>query len=330
MKCIGVLTSGGDAPGMNAVIWSVVRAAHARGMKVMGIEDGYQGLIDRKVRELTVDELGSCLEKGGTVLGTARCKAMMTDEGRDEAAAAVREFGIEGLIVCGGDGSFQGALALSARGIPTIGIPGTIDNDLAYTDYTIGFDTASNTAANAVMNIRDTMGSHHRFGVVEVMGRHCGDIALNVGMAAGADYILIPEIPYEKPFDIDNLVDRLNNLVAEGARTGLVIIAEGVEYDTPNRAEVLMKQLTERTGLEIRASVLAHMQRGGYPTVTDRGYAVRMTERAVELLSQGIGNRAIGIKSNEIFDMDIVEALQVKRVVHKDLYDLAQKMGSVR
>lgn len=330
MNCIGVLTSGGDAPGMNAVVWAAVRAACARGMKVMGVEDGYQGLIEHRVRELSPAELGSCLDKGGTFLGTARCKAMMADEGRDEAAAAVRAFGIEGLIVCGGDGSFQGAKELTKRGIPTVGLPGTIDNDLAYTDFTIGYDTACNTAAQAIFQIRDTMTSHHRFGIVEVMGRHCGDIALSVGQAVGADYILIPEMNYTEPFDIENVANRLKDIVKKGARTGLVILAEGVEYDTPNRADVLCKELTKRTGLEIRAAVLGHIQRGGNPTVQDRGLAIRMTEYAVDLLHQGIGNRVVGIRQNQIMDMDILEALQMDRVVQKDQYNLALKMGGIR
>ena len=330
MKCIGVLTSGGDAPGMNAVIWSTVRAAHARGMKVMGIEDGYQGLIERRVHELTAKELGNCLDLGGTCLGTARCKAMMTDEGRDEAATAVREFGIEGIIVCGGDGSYRGAQTLSERGIPTIGLPGTIDNDLAYTDFTIGYDTACNTATEAAMKIRDTMTSHHRFGIIEVMGRRCGDIALSVGLVVGADYILVPEIQYETPYDMENIAKRLTKLSSEGAKSGLIILAEGVEYDTPNRAEVLCDALVQRTGLEIRSTVLGHMQRGGYPSVRDRSYAIQMTERAVELLHKGIGNRVVGVRHNQIIDMDIVEALQTKQTINKDLYDLAQQLGSVR
>ena len=328
MKTIGILTSGGDAPGMNAMIWAAVKACNSRGMKVYGIKNGFQGLLDKEVFELTPESVEGILDLGGTKLGTARCQAMYSEEGRDEAAQAVREWGMEGIIVGGGDGSFMGARCLSERGIPTVGIPCTIDNDLGYTDNTIGFDTACNTATDAIMKVRDTMMSHNRVAVVEVMGRHCGDIALTVGLVAGADYILIPEVQYETQFDFDKLAKHLMKLKDQKQRSGLVVIAEGVEYDVKMRAYVLRDRLKEATNLDIKVSVLGHMQRGGYPTVRDRRYAMQMTDRAVQLLYRNIGNRVVGIKNNRIIDMDIMEAAEIKKTLNVDLYNLALNLGS--
>jgi len=257
MKRIGILTSGGDCPGMNAAIWAAAKACASRNMEIVGVHNGYQGLIDHNVEVLNAQSVEGILDRGGTLLGTARCMDMMTEDGRDRAAAAVRELGIEGMIVGGGDGSFHGAVELSRRGIPTVGIPCTIDNDLGYTDYTIGFDTACNTATEAIMKIRDTMISHNRVAIVEVMGRHCGDIALYAGLAAGADYILIPEIQYETPFDMDKMAKHMLAVKSSNQRAGLIVAAEGVEYDTPNRAQVMCKKLIELTGLDAKVSVLA-------------------------------------------------------------------------
>lgn len=327
MKKIGILTSGGDSPGMNAMIWAAVRYARSLGMEVMGIEDGYQGLLEGRVYPLEDTFIEGIADLGGTKLGTARCKAMMADEGRDAAAAAIRSFGIEGLIVGGGDGSFQGARTLTRRGIPCIGLPCTIDNDLAYTDVTIGFDTACNTAIAGVMNIRDTMTSHDRFAVVEVMGRHRGDIALMVGLAVGADEILIPEADYTQPFDFDNVVSRMTTLHAKGAKTGIIILSEGVEYDTPHRCELLAEKLEAATGMEFRATVLGHIQRGGRPTMRDRELAIRTAVRAVDLLHEGVSDRVVGMKAGEIIDCDIYEALQIPRPTHADLLKLARTLG---
>jgi len=327
MKTIGILTSGGDAPGMNAVIWAAVKACFSRGMKVYGIKNGYQGLIDRDIFELTPESVEGILDLGGTRLGTARCKAMMTEEGRDEAAKAVREFGIEGLIVAGGDGSFQGARCLSERGILTVGVPCTIDNDLEYTDYTIGFDTACNTATDSIMKIRDTMMSHNRVAIVEVMGRHCGDIAMTVGLVAGADYILVPEIKYSVPYDFDNLVNRMMTLGEKKQRSGLIVMAEGVEYDNEKRAQILCDNLIKATGLDVRVTVLGHVLRGGFPSVRDRRYAMQMTEHAVELLYNNVGNRVVGIHSHRIIDMDIEEAAEMPKTLNNDMRTLALRLG---
>lgn len=330
MKKIGILTSGGDAPGMNAAVWASVKMAHSFGMTIYGIEQGYQGLLDGKVHELTGGEVENILHLGGTALGTARCKAMMTDEGRDAAAAATRELGIEGLIVVGGDGSFRGARELSLRGIPTVCLPGTIDNDLSYTDYTIGFDTACNTATDAIMKIRDTMMSHNRVAIIEVMGRDCGDIALTVSMAVGADYVLVPEVQYDCPFDQDNMIARLNYLRDRGKKYGLVVIAEGVENQYRHPASQLRQILQDRTDFDVRASTLGHMQRGGYPTMSDRRLAIEMGARGIHLLADGVGNRVIGIKNNRVFDQDIMEALKVERSFNTEMYDLFNKLASNR
>jgi 6-phosphofructokinase 1 len=252
---------------------------------------------------------------------------MMTEEGRDAAAEAIRSFGIEGLIVGGGDGSFHGARTLTRRGIPCIGLPCTIDNDLAYTDVTIGFDTACNTAIAATMNIRDTMTSHDRFAVVEVMGRHRGDIALMVGLAVGADEILIPESCYTQPFDFDNVVNRMKEIHAAGAKTGLIVLSEGVEYENPRRCEQLAQRLEDATGMEFRAAVLGHIQRGGRPTMRDRVLAIRTAARAVELIHNGVSDRVVGMRAGVIIDCDIYEALQVPRPTHSDLLKLALTLG---
>ena len=334
-KTIAILTSGGDSPGMNAAVWAAVKSAHSRDMQILGINRGYQGLIDGDMRELTPKSVSDVHNSGGTMLKTARCLKMKTEEGRADALDSARRHGIEGLIVVGGDGSYQGAAILATRGLPTIGLPGTIDNDLAYTEYTLGYDTACNTACQATLKVRDTMESHDRIGIVEVMGRYCGDIALNVAMATGADYVLVPEVEYSTPYDIVNLTDRLCRLHDGGQSSFLIILAEGICFENPHRAYdlrlALEKELNRRGVFlgDIRETVLAYQQRGGHPTVFDINLAVQMADRAVDLLARGIGNRAIGIQRNRIFDMDILEALKVPRQFNRELYDMVQRLASV-
>jgi 6-phosphofructokinase 1 len=334
-KTIAILTSGGDSPGMNAAVWAAVKSAYSRGMTILGIKRGYQGLIDGDMIELTPQSIADVHNHGGTMLKTARCLKMKTEEGRAEAVASARAHGIDGLIVVGGDGSYQGAAVLASRGIPTIGLPGTIDNDLAYTDYTLGYDTACNTACQAALQVRDTMESHDRIGIVEVMGRYCGDIALNVALATGADYVLVPEVDYPVAFDITNLADRLCSLRGSGRSSFLIILAEGICFENPHRAYDLRLALEAelcKRGVQlgdIRETVLAYQQRGGHPTVFDINLAVQMADHAVGLLSWNIGNRAVGIRQNKIFDMDIMEALRLPRVFNRELYDMVQRLASV-
>lgn len=334
-KTIAILTSGGDSPGMNAAVWAAVKSAHSRGMRILGINRGYQGLIDGDMKELTPASVSDVHNSGGTMLKTARCLKMKTEEGRADALESAHRHGIEGLIVMGGDGSYQGAAILATRGLPTIGLPGTIDNDLAYTDYTLGYDTACNTACQATLKVRDTMESHDRIGIVEVMGRYCGDIALNVAMATGADYVLVPEVEYPVQFDIMNLTDRLCSLHETGRSSFLIILAEGICFANPHRAYdlrlALEAELSHRGVFlgDIRETVLAYQQRGGHPTVFDINLAVQMADRAVDLLARGIGNRAVGIRQNKIFDMDILEALKVPRQFNRELYDMVQRLATV-
>ena len=266
-KKIGILTSGGDSPGMNAAVWAAVKSAASRGIDMVGIYRGYQGLIDGDTKPLTVKDVEGILNRGGTVLKTARCRKMLTEEGRADAVKGAEKAGLDGLIVVGGNGSYAGAAILAARGVPAIGLPGTIDNDLTYTDFTLGFDTTCATAYEAVLKVRDTMDSHERVGVVEVMGRYCGDIALKVAAATGADYVLVPEV--NKDFDIQNLADRLCKLKEMGRCSFLIILAEGVHYENPHRACQLRQELEaefKRRGSDIgdiRETVLGYQQRGG-------------------------------------------------------------------
>ncbi len=315
MKKIAVLTSGGDAPGMNAAIRAVVRTAIGNGMEVYGVENGYAGILAGEFIPMGLRSVSDIIQRGGTILRTARCKEMMTEEGRDLAVANLRKAGIEGLIVIGGDGSFQGAKVLSERGFPCVGIPGTIDNDLAYTDYTIGFDTAANTALDAINRIRDTMSSHNRISIVEVMGRHCGDLALFVGVGGGAEIILVPEVPMTN----DEILEAVGEFCKSGKRSGIIILAEGA-----GNAADLEKLIAQNTDLDVRASVLGHMQRGGSPTNFDRFLGTSCGAYAVNLLKEGIGNRIVGIQGNEIFDVDIIEGLSVPRKFNKKLYETAK------
>ena len=315
MKKIAVLTSGGDAPGMNAAIRAVVRTAIDAGMEVVAVENGYDGVLNKEFIPMGLRSVSDIIQRGGTIIRSARCKAMMTDEGRDLAAKNLKEEDIECLIVIGGDGSFRGAEELCKRGILCIGVPGTIDNDLAYTDYTIGFDTACNTVLDSINRIRDTMGSHNRVSVVEVMGRHCGDIALYTGIGGGAEVIMIPEIP----MTLDELLKNMKEYEKSGKRSGIIVLAEGA-----GSAGDIEKFLNENTNLEVRASVLGHIQRGGSPSNFDRYLGTTLGAKAVELLKNGIGNRIVGIKDGQIFDMDIIEGVSVPRTINKKLYEIAK------
>lgn len=315
MKKIAVLTSGGDAPGMNACIRAVVRYAIYNELTVYGVERGYNGLINNNMRILDRRSVGDMIHRGGTFLKTARCQEFNTLEGQREAARVIRERDIDGLIVIGGDGSMRGARDLTVNfGIPTVGIPGTIDNDLAYTDYTLGFDTAVNTALSAINNLRDTMTSHDRVSIIEVMGRHCGDIALYAGLAGGAEEILVPEMP----LDIDAVAEKLKQGAARGKMSSIIVLAEGA-----GKAEDVAKLIEEKAGVSIRITTLGHIQRGGMPTMADRVLAAKFAVRAVELLKKGMGNRVVGIRDNKIIDMDIVEGLSMKREFDEYLYNVA-------
>ena len=314
MKRIGVLTSGGDAPGMNAAIRAVVRTALCNGMSVVGIERGYQGILDKAFREMYMRSVSDIVQRGGTILRTARCLDFHKPECQDEAIASMREQGIDCLVVIGGDGSFRGAAALSAKGFPTVGIPGTIDNDLAYTDFTLGFHTACNTCLEAIDRIRDTSSSHDRITIVEVMGRHCGDIALYSGISGGAELIILPEVP----LTFSEIKKALIEASQKGKTSGIAVLAEGV-----CGAEELMRFLQRETNLSIRATVLGYQQRGGSPSMYDRMLGTQFGYHAVGLLKKDIGNRVIGICKEKIIDLDINEALAMPRKFRKDLYRMA-------
>jgi 6-phosphofructokinase 1 len=302
MKKIGVLTSGGDTPGMNSAIRAVFKEADARGMDVMGIFHGYKGLIEGRIRQLTHEDVANVMHKGGTVLRTARSSEFMQDGGFEKALNMLRAYDIDGLIIIGGDGSYRGAKKLYENGIMTIGLPGTIDNDMGYTDFTIGFTTAVNTITDEIYKIRDTMRAHDRVGVVEVMGRNCGDIALWSGVAGGADMIIVPEVPV----DWEDCAKQLVKNKLRGQLTSIVIIAEGA-----GRAEDFARFVNEHTDVEAKAIVPGYIQRGGNPTAFDRVLAARLGQRAVELLADDIGGRAVGIKDNKIIDVSIEEAVEM-------------------
>lgn len=318
MKTIGVLTSGGDAPGMNAAIRAVVRTAIYKGMKVYGIRRGYSGLVNGDIHEMNVTSVGEILHRGGTILNTARSEFFNTEEGLKKAVSMINIFGIEGLVVIGGDGSFRGARDLSELGVPTVGVPGTIDNDIACTDMTIGFDTAINTVLDAINKIRDTVSSHERTNIVEVMGRRAGDIAVYTGLAGGAEGIMIPEMP----IDIDKLCRRIIEGRNRGKSSSIIILAEGA-----GKALELEKIIEEKTGMETRGTVLGYIQRGGSPTAADIILASRMGNYAVELLEKDMGNRVVSIRNNKIVDDDINEALAMENKFNNELYELAQVLS---
>ncbi len=314
MKTIGVLTSGGDAPGMNAAVRAVVRTAIASGMKVKGIHRGYNGLIEGDIFDMDIRSVSDIIHRGGTVLYTARSPLFKTEEGLNAAIANCKKFGIEGIVVIGGDGSYRGARDLSLRGIPCVGIPGTIDNDITSTEYTIGFDTAMNTAMEMVDKIRDTAQSHDRCSVVEVMGRRAGYLALQCGIAVGATAVLLPEVKY----DIDEVVEKIKNTQATGKKHFIIVVAEGV-----GGVEEISKYIEENTGIETRATILGHVQRGGNPTVRDRVYATRFGYAAVKLLEKGIGNRVVGMNHGNIVDYDIYEALNMTKAFDTEMVEVA-------
>lgn len=315
MQRIAVLTSGGDAPGMNAAIRAVVRYSIYNNLKVFGVIRGYKGLIEGDLKELTVSSVGDIIHRGGTFLRSARSLEFMEEEGRKKAFNVLKVFKIDGLITIGGDGTFRGAQKVSESGLPVVGIPGTIDNDLAYTDFTIGFDTAVNTVLDAVSKLRDTTSSHERVSVIEVMGRNCGDIALYTGLAGGAEEILVPEMEY----DIDNICKRIIVSANRGKTQSIIIVAEGA-----GDAEDLCKKITEKTGMDARSTILGHIQRGGSPTANDRILASRLAEKAVNCLLEGKKSMAVGIKDNKIIDIDLNEALLSKSDFNKDLYNLTK------
>lgn len=320
MRKIAVLTSGGDAPGMNAAIRGVVRCASSRGMEVYGIERGYDGLIKGNIVRMDSRSVSDTIQKGGTMLKTARCPEFETEEGIKKGGDVLKAYGIEGLVVIGGDGSFRGMKDLSQLcGIVCMGIPGTIDNDLGYTDFTLGFDTAVNTVLDALNKIRDTMTSHDRACIIEVMGRHCGDIALYSGMAGGAESIIVPELP----FNIDEICAKMRRNVIKGKVSDIIVLAEGV-----CSAEQLKAEIHDRTGVTIRTVKLGYIQRGGTPSMADRVLAARCADRAVELLYEDSAtSRVIGIKNNVIVDVEIEEALSIKKQFNEKMMEIANRLS---
>ncbi|MDF2945458.1 MAG: ATP-dependent 6-phosphofructokinase [Bacillales bacterium] len=318
MQRIGVLTSGGDSPGMNACIRAVVRKAIYHNIEVYGVYHGYQGLISGNIEPLNVGSVADIVHRGGTMLYTARCPEFKTDEGQEKGIAQLKRFGIEGLVVIGGDGSYQGAKKLTEKGFPCIGLPGTIDNDIPGTDFTIGFDTALNTVVQAIDKIRDTATSHERVFAIEVMGRNAGDIALWSGIAAGAETILIPEDGY----DINDIVNKIQRGINRGKKHHIMVIAEGV-----GNADEIAARVKELTKSDLRVSVLGHIQRGGSPTVADRVLAARLGARAVELLMEGKGGRCVGILNNKVVDEDILVALSNKHKIDHSIFKLASEIS---
>lgn len=315
MNRIGVLTSGGDAPGMNAAIRAVVRVSIYNGLKVSGIKRGYSGLLEGNIEEMDVSSVGDIIHRGGTILRTARCKKFKTKEGIERAIEILDMFNIDGLVVIGGDGSLKGAKKLADKGISVIGIPATIDNDLAYTNYTIGFDTALTTVVNAIGNVRDTSSAHGRANIIEVMGRDCGDIALYAGLAGGAESIIIPEVD----FNIDDICKKLIRGKNRGKLHNIILLAEGV-----GEPYSLAEKVEKKTGIGTRVSVIGYLQRGGTPTPQDRIIASRFGSRAVQLLLNGKSGKAVGIKGNKIIDLPLKDALKSNDDIDRDLYKLTE------
>lgn len=318
MKTIGILTSGGDAPGMNSAIRAAVRTALNIGMRVKGIRNGYDGLMKGDIYEMNVSSVADIIHKGGTILGTARSTEFKNPEGQKRGAQILRDYGIEGLIVIGGDGSYKGAKALSDLGIKTIGIPGTIDNDMGYTDFTIGFFTAIETVTDAIGKLRDTSSSHGRAVVIEVMGRHCGDLALFSGLAGGAESIIVPE----HKFSIDEIVEKVNHGRKRGKLHHLIVLAEGV-----GNPYTVAKEVEERSGVETKVTVLGHVQRGGSPSAVDRLLGSIMGAKASELLNEEKTNIALGYVDGKITEVSIDEAVSIKGDFNEDLYELANKLS---
>ena len=319
IKTIGVLTSGGDAPGMNAAIRSVVRKAISNGVKVKGIKRGYQGLLNEEIVDMEKHSVSDIIQRGGTILGTARCAEFRTEEGQNEGVRVCRKHGIDGLVVIGGDGSYRGAQALSRKGINTVGIPGTIDLDIACTDYTIGFDTAINTAMEAIDKVRDTSSSHERCSIIEVMGRNAGYIALWCGVANGAEDILLPE---KYDYDEQKIVNNIINNRKRGKKHHIIINAEGIGHSTS-----MARRIEAATGIETRATILGYMQRGGNPTCKDRYYASIMGAYAADILCEGKSNRVVGYKNGEFVDFDIEEALAMEKDIPEYQYLVSRALS---
>lgn len=319
IKKIAVLTSGGDAPGMNAAVRAVVRTALGKGVEVYGVYRGYNGLIHGDLVPMNLRSVSDIIHRGGTALYTARSPEFCTEEGMQKAVNTCKQYGIEGLVVAGGDGSFRGAQDLTRHGVPCIGLPCTIDNDIACCEQTIGYDTALNTCMEMIDKLRDTSQSHDRCSVVEVMGRHAGYLALNVGIAVGATSILVPEMPYD--FDRDILA-RMKKTSATGKKHFIIIVAEGIGHVVE-----LADRIEKETGVEARATILGHVQRGGNPTVRDRVLASQMGNYAVELLLSGKSNRVVTIQSDRLTDYDIEEALRMKKPFDKELFRIAHEIS---
>lgn len=318
IKTIGVLTSGGDAPGMNAAVRAVVRAGAYYGVNVCGIKRGYNGLINGDIVEMTPRTVSDIIQRGGTTLMTARCLEFKEKEGVEKACQIARVFGLDGIVVIGGDGSFRGARDLSNAGIPTVALPGTIDNDISCSEYTIGYDTCLNTVMEAVDKLRDTASSHERCSVIEVMGRRAGYIALEAGIACGAEVVLVPEKEYN--FEEDVLRPILE-AKGRGKKHAIIIVAEGV-----GGVIEIAKQIEKATGIESRATILGHVQRGGSPTVRDRVMASRMGLKAVELLLEGKANRIVRLKDGQVSDIDINEGLDMEKKNPEELLSVVKKL----
>ncbi|WP_066194735.1 MULTISPECIES: 6-phosphofructokinase [Gracilibacillus] len=318
MKKIGVLTSGGDAPGMNAAIRAVVRTAIFNDLEVYGVYNGFEGLMEGNIKPMVLGSVGDIIQRGGTILYSARSDEFKTDAGQEKAIKQMRKIGLEGLIVIGGDGSFRGAEKLTQKGFPCIGVPGTIDNDIAGTDYTIGFDTALNTIVNAVDKIRDTATSHERTYVIEVMGRGAGDLALWAGLANGAETVIIPE----QHETFESVVAKLKRGQERGKKHSIIILAEGVDSGV-----TYGKRIEEETKMDTRVTVLGHIQRGGSPSGYDRVLASRLGAKAVDLLMDGIGGRMVGVENNIVVDRDINEVLSTKHTINMNMYKLANQLS---
>lgn len=319
VKTIGILTSGGDAPGMNAAIRAVVRSALASGLKVKGIRRGYTGLLEEDIIDMDARSVSDIIQRGGTILYTARCPEFMTKEGQDKGAEVCKKHGIDGLVVIGGDGSFQGARQLALRGINTVGLPGTIDLDIACTDYTIGFDTAVNTAMESIDKVRDTSTSHERCSIIEVMGRNAGYIALWCGIANGAEDILTTErYDHDEQRIINNIIEKRK----VGKKHHIIVNAEGI-----GDSYGMAKRIEAATGMETRATIIGHIQRGGSPTCQDRVFASAMGAKAVDILSRGGSNRVVAYKDGQFVDYDINEALAMKKDLDENLYEMAKRLS---
>ena len=319
VKTIGILTSGGDAPGMNAAVRAATRRAIGKGLKVKGILKGYEGLINEEIVDLNAKDVSDIIGKGGTILYSARCAEMRTDEGIDKAVATCNKYGIDGLVVVGGDGSFAGAQKLADKGINAIGVPGTIDLDIACTEYTIGFDTAVNTAMEAIDKVRDTSTSHERCSIIEVMGRNAGYIALWCGIASGAEDVLLPE---KYDYDEQTIINHIIETRKKGKKHHIIINAEGIGH-----SQAMAKRIEAATGIDTRATILGHMQRGGSPSCKDRMYATIMGAYAVDLLISGKTKRVVAYKNGQFVDFDINEALAMKKSMSEYEVELAKTLS---